>query len=128
MSCLKNEQCNKLATTTYPNFKESINTNISNINQELNEVATTLNGFDVPTDHLGNKVIEVLDNINNEILKEKDFFSNQQLSVNNFIDSKINEHKQHYKEWKELQNKKSEEESFNLSNDFNKDDNMKLYN
>ncbi|MBQ9853876.1 MAG: hypothetical protein IJO57_02455 [Bacilli bacterium] len=99
MACLKNRDCLDLANNVYPQHKISINNNLDGVISKLEEVKNQFSDFDIPSDYLGSKVLEELNEISDIITGKIGEISIAKQSVDSFIDSKIYEHKMHYNDW-----------------------------
>lgn len=105
MSCNRDSNCNVIANN-YVSRKDSINSDLSSIKENINSISDTINHFTIPSDYIGNKVQEKLKTIFLELESNSNNITSFKSDVNSFIDSKVTEHRNHYQTWKKLQEDK----------------------
>ena len=103
MGCNRDSGCLKLYSVTYPNLESEINTSISSADGEINEIISELSNLYVPDDYLGNKVQNRLQEICNSFSEDSDKLKTEKNKINSFINTKIEEHRQHYNSWQKAQ-------------------------
>ena len=113
MGCSKDSNCLNLYSKVYPSAKDTIDSSINTIKGELSDIETTLSELIVPDDYLGTKVQEQLAEICASFEEDESSIASLESGINTFVNSKIQEHKQHYANWKKIQDsimaKKKEE-------------------
>ena len=109
MSCNRDSGCLNIARSIYPGLKGEIDSSISNVNNQVEEILGELSSLTIPEDYLGNKVKMKLDEICSGFETDKSELSAAKANINAFIDGKIQEHYSHYNEWQRLQKKMEEE-------------------
>lgn len=113
MGCNRDNKCFNLYTRVYPSAKESIDGSINTIKGELSDITTALEELYIPDDYLGSKVEAQLEKICLNLKNDEALLTVLGGGINSFVNSKIQEHKQHYTNWKRIQdsimaNKKAE--------------------
>ena len=105
MSCNRDSSCLSIANTKYPSEKEEINIEFNNIKKDLIELKNALKDLNIPDDHIGEKIIEKLDKIYQSLEEDTNEVEKANSDLNQFINVKIKEHKNHYYTWKQSQEK-----------------------
>jgi len=111
MGCNRDSNCYTIARKVYPELKTDISDSIDKTSVELNEIVDELNTLKIPEDYLGEKVKEKIDEMKDYFtsdISDLKLFDN---AIERFINEKINEHEEHYQNWKITQEKKKEEEN-----------------
>lgn len=103
MSCNKDSSCLNLSRTTYPSLKDDIVTSFQSANKEVNKLIDTIQCVHVPDDYLGDKVKSKIDTLLDGFYNDIDSLNTEQTNVKTFILAKIDEHEQHYQDWKKQQ-------------------------
>lgn len=103
MSCNKDSSCLNLSRTTYPSLKDDIVTSFQSANKEVSKVIDTIQSIQVPDDYLGSKVAPKLEALLNNFNNDIDSLNTEKTNVKTFILAKIDEHEQHYQDWKKQQ-------------------------
>jgi hypothetical protein len=126
MGCSRDNKCFSLYTKVYPSAKESIDGSINTIKGELSDITTALEELYIPDDYLGSKVESQLQKICLNLKNDEALLAVLGGGINSFVNSKIQEHKQHYTNWKRIQDsimaKKKEENMPNIKQFFDKFD------
>lgn len=112
MACNHDSGCNSLANIKYPAKRTKLVGELNKISTDLDTILGEINGIAgiVPDDYVGQKVKEKISegllkditNVQNEVEEEKTL-------IGNFIEQKIDEHQEHYREWKRKQEAKVEQ-------------------
>ena len=103
MACNKDSGCLEIARTTYPGLRSDIDSSFESINSGLNEIIDGLSGLSTPDDYLGAKIQERLTAIASSFSESAASAASAQSGIDVFIDGKIEEHQEHYDEWKRQQ-------------------------
>lgn len=103
MSCNRDRGCLNIAKSIYPGLREEINSSISNVYNQVDDIIGELSSLVIPEDYLGSKVQTKLDEIYSEFESDKTELDSAKADVNEFIDNKIQEHYSHYYEWQRNQ-------------------------
>lgn len=111
MACNHDSGCNSLANIKYPTKRTKLVGELNKISTDLDTILGEINGISaiVPDDYVGQKVKEKIsegllkdiDNVQNDVEAEKTL-------IGTFIEQKIDEHQEHYREWKRKQEAKVE--------------------
>lgn len=106
MACNHDSGCNSLANVKYPAKRTKLVGELNKISTDLDTILGEINGIAeiVPDDYVGQKVTEKIregllkdiTNVQNDVEEEKTL-------IGNFIEQKIDEHQEHYREWKRKQ-------------------------
>lgn len=106
MACNHDSGCNSLANIKYPAKRTKLVGELNKISTDLDTILGEINGIAeiVPDDYVGQKVKEKISegllkdiaNVQNDVEEEKTL-------IGNFIEQKIDEHQEHYREWKRKQ-------------------------
>ncbi len=102
MACNKDGNCKDIAND-YVSKKGSINGNLNSMKSHVSSISSALNGFNVPNDYIGNKVVAKIRNISSDLSSAEGDIETFKASVNGFIDQKKEEHMGHYNTWKAAQ-------------------------
>ena len=110
MSCNRNEKCRVIANN-YNSRKNSIDSNCSNMKNNVSMISRSLNFFDIPDDYIGNKVKSKIEEITKNLKSSSDGIDAFKQNIDSFIDEKESEHNNHYWSWKKKQDELALEES-----------------
>lgn len=102
MSCSKDSGCLKISND-YHNYMSEISNNGANITSRLSDVSSSISLFDIPSDYIGNKVMDKIKQINNSLANDNANTSGMISNINAFASLKSEEHLKHYKEWQIMQ-------------------------
>lgn len=119
MGCGRDNNCLRIANTTYPGLLSQINSNFSIISKSSSQIIDALDELIIPNDYLGARVRKNLKEITNLISEDLSKLSSESSNITTFVKEKISEHKQHYSTWQYMQQKKkkeNEKESVNENN------------
>ncbi|MBO7517905.1 MAG: hypothetical protein J6T31_02210 [Methanobrevibacter sp.] len=117
MGCGRDNNCLRIANTTYPGLLSQINSNFSAISKSGSEVIDALSELVIPNDYLGTRVRSELKEITNLISEDLSRLSSESSNISSFVKEKISEHKQHYSTWQYMQQKKKKENANDSVND-----------
>ena len=110
MGCNRDSYCNTIANN-YASKKESINSDLTSVKSDINNICELLNSFVVPNDYVGGKVKEKLESISKNFESNSDNVTSFNSEINTFINSKIEEHHNHYQSWKLAQEELAKKEN-----------------
>ena len=106
MACSKDAGCLRIATSIYPGLQGEINASISKISSSISEIISGLNGLSIPDDYLGAKVKSRVSAICSSLGSDASEVGAIGGKINGFVGNKIQEHNEHYREWKIAQQRK----------------------
>ncbi len=103
MACSRDSGCLTIAKRIYPELQSKINNSTNTVKTGMNEIIEVLDELFIPQDYLGTRVKEKIDEICEDLGND--------VNINDFIVSKIKEHKKHYELWHEKQEEVLEEQT-----------------
>ncbi len=101
MGCSHDNGCYAISKK-YDSDGEEIEKSLTDGMNEINEIIDILNGFDIPPeDYLGQKIIENIKEINQNLSDDNEEISNVITDIKNFTAEESALHMKHYNDWVE---------------------------